>query len=632
LVIADPHPTSHEYFAIGNFTPREILTIPVVAEQMVTAVISLASVRAYDAPSVRLIQDIWSVLTARVNGVLAFRKIKNLVAQLEQQNRELAAQQQELVLQSSELTEQNTELAMQKQQLNESNGLKRAFLSNMSHELRTPLNSVIALAGVLNRRLAQTLPAEELSYLEIIERNGKNLLALINDVLDLSRIEAGREEISLQRFALRELADEVVAMIQPQAVEKGLTLASQVGDDLPPLTSDFTKCRHILQNLVGNAVKFTAQGQVTLSARHTDGQIHIAVADTGIGIAPEHLPHIFDEFRQADGSTSRKYGGTGLGLTIARKFARLLGGGITVASAPDKGSTFTLQLPLVLAAPGTSEPAQTPTYAVTRAPAPALAGRGHNILVVEDSEPAIIQLTDILQAEGYHVLVARNGREALQQIAQTVPDAMILDLMMPEVDGFDVLKAVRGTARTAQLPVLILTAKHVNQAELSFLTGNHIHQLIQKGDVNRQELLGAVSRMVAPPVPTRTPRRRAARPGKPLVLVVEDNPDSLRTARALLSERYEVIEATDGRAGVEQARQHQPDLILLDIAMPVLDGLQTLREIRRDESLRHIPVLAATASAMKGDRETILAHGFDGYLSKPMDAELLMQTLREALD
>jgi CheY-like chemotaxis protein len=254
-------------------------------------------------------------------------------------------------------------------------------------------------------------------------------------------------------------------------------------------------------------------------------------------------------------------------------------------------------------------------------------------LLVEDNEPAIIQLTDILYAEGYRVQVARNGKEALAQIEQTLPAAMILDLMMPEVDGFHVLKAIRSAERTAHLPVLILTAKFVSTQELSFLTENNIHQLIQKGDINKTGLLAAVARMVAPrhEVPPSL-CRRPARSSKLVVLVVEDNPDNLRTARALLEESYHVIEAHDGRAGVEQARRHQPDLILMDIAMPVLDGIKALREIRQDEILRHIPVIAVTASAMKGDRGTILAHGFDGYISKPIDAELLKKTLREALD
>jgi len=325
-----PADTRFTFAAVsGAFRPQEILTIPVLSDREVTAVISLASVRPYGAPSVRLVNGIWSMLTARVNGVLAFRKIKDLAEKLEHKNRELDAQKREVAAQADELTEQNTELEMQKRQLGEANRLKSAFLSNMSHELRTPLSSVIALTGVLNRRLANTIPTEEHGYLEVIERNGKNLLALINDILDLSRIEAGREDISVSRFSVRELAGEIVAMLEPQAREKNIALLNQVSGDLPCISSDLAKCRHILQNLVGNAVKFTEQGQVTIAARQMGNEIDVAVTDSGIGIAADQLPHVFDEFRQADDSTSRKYGGTGLGLAIAKKYAIMLRGRIT---------------------------------------------------------------------------------------------------------------------------------------------------------------------------------------------------------------------------------------------------------------------------------------------------------------
>jgi CheY-like chemotaxis protein len=507
----------------------------------------------------------------------------------------------------------------------------------MSHELRTPLNSVIALAGVLSRRLSKTIPAEESSFLEIIERNGKSLLSLINDILDLSRIEAGREEVNVSHFSVRELVDELVAMLEPQAVEKKISLVNQVPGNLPSIVSDPDKLRHILQNLIGNAVKFTEQGQVKIAARHANDEFYIDVIDTGIGIADDQLPHIFDEFRQADGSTSRKYGGTGLGLAIAKKYAQLLGGGITVDSTPGKGSAFTLRLPLALQGFAASVKLEQ-AFSNRLRGTPLAPGQGQRILVVEDNEPAIIQLTDILQADGYCVQVAHNGKEALEQINQALPAAMILDLMMPEVDGFQVLKSIQSVEKTANIPVLILTAKHITKDDLSFLKGNHIHQLIQKGDIDKAGLLDAVAGMVTPPPPPEKPALRTLRPrrsahsGKPVVLVVEDNPDNLRTAKALLSDRYQVIEACDGKEGIRQARAHLPDIILMDIAMPRMDGLEALAVIRADEKLRHIPVIAATASAMKGDRETILAHGFDGYVSKPIDDELLKKILHEVLD
>lgn len=618
----------------GNFLPREILTIPILSGKETIAVISLASVRSYSDTAIRLLNDILNTMTARLNGVLAFRKIREFSERQEVQNRELEEQKKELTFQADELSEQNIELEFQKKQLDEANRLKSVFLSNMSHELRTPLNSVIALAGVLNRRLRDSVPEEEYSYLEVIERNGRHLLALINDILDLSRIEAGREEISLSRFTVSHLANEVVSMIEPQAREKGILLLNSVSGDLPEIRSDFSKCRHIIQNIVGNAVKFTEQGRVEISADRIDETILISVADTGIGIAAEELTTIFDEFRQADDSTSRRYGGTGLGLAIAKKYADMLEGSIMVKSIPGRGSTFTVSLPLMLDAPSTGElRADTAAYATVPTHPPK---QGTSILLVEDSEPAVIQIMDILTEQGYLVSVARDGKEALDLIGQSVPDAMILDLMMPEVDGFEVIEKVRGMEKTAGLPVLILTAKHVTKEELQLLRGNNIHQLIQKGDICKTELLATVARMAAKslekqPLPARQADGKLP-DSRPVILVVEDNPDNMKTVRALLTETCTVVEAVDGRTGIEQARSHLPDLILMDISLPVTDGFAALEEIRADKDLCPIPVIALTARAMVGDREEILARGFDGYLSKPIDAELFHQTIQEALD
>jgi len=434
-----------------------------------------------------------------MNGVLAYRQIQEFAERLEFQNRELEAQKRELAAQTGELAAQNTELEMQKRQLAEASRLKTVFLANMSHELRTPLNSIIGLSSVLNRRLRGAIPDEEYGYLDVIERNGKHLLGLINDILDLSRIEAGREEIRRHSFSIGELIAEIVAMLKPQADQKQLALVQQVSAGLPSLVSDADKCRHILQNLIDNAVKFTERGRVEISARQVDAECRVAVADTGIGIAATDLCHIFEEFRQADDSDSRRFGGTGLGLTIARKYALLLGGDITVESAPGQGSTFTLCLPLALDEAG-GEAAGTPfgggrDASVCAASFPA--GQGPLLLLVEDSEPAVVQMTDVLTARGYRVLVARDGQQALEQIESVLPDAVLLDLTMPGVDGFQVLRTIRGTERTTHLPVLILTARHVTQEELSFLKGNNIYQLLQKGDISKSGLLAAIARMIA---------------------------------------------------------------------------------------------------------------------------------------
>jgi signal transduction histidine kinase/CheY-like chemotaxis protein len=621
----------------GKFIPREIITIPILANNETIAVISLAGVSEFSQASVQLIDRIQVVLSARIEGILAFQRMKEFSKKLELQNAELEAQKTELSSQSAELTEQNLELEVQKKQLDQANQLKSTFLSNMSHELRTPLNSVIALSGVLNRKLINQIPDDEYSYLEVIERNGKHLLALINDILDISRIEAGREEIEITTIYACHLVDEVVSMIEPQAAQKNIQLLKAKGDCSISITSDAGKCRHILQNLIGNAVKFTEEGRVEIVVGQRETHLDIVVSDTGIGISEQHQLNIFDEFRQADSSTSRRFGGTGLGLAIARKYANLLGGTIAVKSWPGQGSEFTLSLPLHYELKNRiSHTEAYPNIIPRKQQIPGkitTGGSGKTILLVEDSEPAIIQLKDILSEIGYQLLVARNGLEALEIISTVVPDAMILDLMMPEIDGFEVLKILRNAEPTAAIPVLVLTARQISREELRFLKRNNVHQLIQKGDVNRAELLRAVAGMVVPPVEeTPKPERKLQEfDGMPVVLVVEDNADSMLTVRAILAGSCIVMEAVNGIEGVAMAKKHQPNLILMDIALPEMDGVEAFKKIRNNPHLQHIPVVALTASAMTSDRETILAHGFDAYIAKPIDEQIFFKTINETL-
>jgi len=624
------------YTVSGKYIPREIITLPILADNKVVAVISLASISNYTKQSIQLIDDILFTLSARVEGIMAYHKSKEFSKKLELQNRELEAQKTEMDSQAAELMEQNAQLEMQKKQLDEAGQLKTNFLLNMSHELRTPLNSVIALSGVLSRRLSNKIPKEEYSYLEVIERNGKHLLAIINDILDISRIEAGREEIEITKFNANSLITSIVGMILPLAEEKEIELLHKAPDSEVFITSDAAKCSHILQNLIGNAVKFTEKGMVEIFTRQTDDKIIITVTDTGIGIAENHLPHIFDEFRQADGTTSRRFGGTGLGLAIAKKYSNLLGGTISVISEPGKGSEFTLTLPIRYTSRVTitNDVSTGFTHSIKPTPHKPVSGSSvKTILLVEDSEPAIIQMKDILEEGGYHILFARDGGEALGIIAQTIPDAIILDLMMPGIDGFSVLKTLRETEQTSNIPVLILTAKQITKEELRFLKRNHIHQLIQKGDVNRSELLESVATMI----PRETNESTKVQPelqtieGKPLVLVVEDNPDNLTTVKALLSGIYTVIEALDGNTGVEMARKHKPNLILMDIALPEMDGIEAFKIIRKDTRLQHVPVIALTASAMTTDRETILAYGFNAYIAKPIDEIVFFTIINETL-
>jgi signal transduction histidine kinase/CheY-like chemotaxis protein/HAMP domain-containing protein len=623
---------------LGHFIPNEMITIPIISNNELIAVITLASLSSYSKQSLELINSILAALSARIVGILAYHKLKEFSGQLDNQNNELAVQKNELKAQSNELQQQNVELETQKTQLSEANRLKTHFLSNMSHELRTPLNSVIALSGLLNRRLANKITDEEYSYLEVIERNGKHLLSLINDILDISRIEAGREEVEVSQFNMNALIAEVVSMIEPQAKQKNLPLVQTINDGDFEISNDWSKCYHVLQNIIGNAVKFTEKGKVEISALQNNENITILVKDTGIGIDESNFVHIFDEFRQADGSTSRKFGGNGLGLSIAKKYTNLLGGNISVNSILGQGTEFKITLPKIYN-PKTNKSMEIVPIDFIKKPLPINLVADKilkTILLVDDSEPALIQMRIILKESGYQILEATNGAEALKILEKTIPDAMILDLMMPDIDGFEVLRLLRENERTLHIPVLILSAKYITKEELTFLKHNNVHKLILKGDVNRSDLLKTVAKMVniettIPEKPTETVKKFPIITGKPKVLVIEDNSDNMITVKALFGDNYEMIEAINGREGIEKARKYLPDLILMDIALPEIDGIEAFKIIRNDANLNKKPVIALTASVMVNYKETILAHGFDAYLSKPIDDKIFFKTINEVL-
>lgn len=263
--------------------------------------------------------------------------------------------------------------------------------------------------------------------------------------------------------------------------------------------------------------------------------------------------------------------------------------------------------------------------------------KGKNILLVEDNEVTIIQMKEILTEEEYNINIARDGKEALEKLKTFTPDAIILDLMMPEVDGFEVLGSIRKVKETSEIPVLILSAKHVTKEELSFLEGNHISQLIQKGDINRNQLMGHIRNMLIMKDPESEPQIKLnpdliSSSRKALILVIEDNQDNMETMKAMLGSNHEVIEAYTGFEGLENAKAYHPDLILTDISLPGMDGLEVLKEIKKDKDLKHIPIIAITAKAMKGDREELIGYGFNDYISKPVDSNLLEMTIKEWLN
>lgn len=613
----------------GSLLPRSIVIIPLIADRKVTAIISTASLHSFSTNCMNTLELAHMPLNTVMSNIMANEKTRKLAQDLQTKNEEitlmneeLQASAEELKQRTVELKSQTRELQIQRARVEEADRLKSQFLSNMSHELRTPLNSILSLSQLMLSTGTGVNVQKENQYLEIIERNGRHLLNLINDILDLSRIEAGRTEIETTNFNPAQLVLRTVDTVKPLAHSKGLTIETQF-IDCPEICSDEDKAGQILLNLFSNAVKFTHEGNIRVIVDTKPGWVLFIVEDTGIGIPESELGSIFNEFRQVDGSLTREFGGTGLGLAISRKFARLLGGEITVKSTSGKGSTFIFELPAWH--PYGNCP--TASFGVKTLSEPEyinhpskLSGRPH-ILVVEDNDISSMQICSILKEKNFRVSTASDGAKGLEKMKNERPDAIILDLMMPHIDGFTTLEILRSSPETAEIPVLILTAKEITREELSRLKKNNIKNLIQKGSLNREQLAAAVEELFRKPVVYSASRS---------ILVVEDNPDNLFTTTTILeSAGYTAITATDGKQAVNIVREFQPGLILMDIQMPVMNGLDAIQKIKSDTQSAHIPIIALTAKAMKGDRELIMAAGCDDYISKPYDPDLLIDKIKK---
>jgi CheY-like chemotaxis protein/anti-sigma regulatory factor (Ser/Thr protein kinase) len=472
----------------------------------------------------------------------------------------------------------------------------------MSHELRTPLNAIIGYSEMLIDDAQDAGDDTNIADLERIKSSGQNLLALINDILDLSKIEAGKMEVYTERFAIAPLIEDVAATIRPIIDKNANTLITKINTSITEMETDKTKLRQNLFNLLSNAAKFTKGGKIELTVDGTDDTINFTIRDEGIGMTAEQKDRLFQAFMQADSSTTRNYGGTGLGLAIVKQFTEMVGGAVDVVSEPGKGSAFTLSYPIQV-------PVQNddvPTHENFE-----MDGR---ILVIDDDPTARKAMTDLLEAEGYKSLVAPDAHSGLELAAKHRPDAIILDVIMPGQDGWYVLNALKADPELCEIPVILATVL---------------------GDRDMGLALGAVDHLTKPIDPQRLVDTLSAYASGSdrEALVVDDDPASRALFRRILvREGWTVREASDGVRALAQLEIKLPTIMVLDLMMPNLDGFETLRAVRKSETFQALPVIIATSKDLTRDEiDWLQSNARDVVIKGQTGRSDLMAAIRRTL-
>ncbi|MGQ0589411.1 MAG: HAMP domain-containing protein [Sphingosinicella sp.] len=675
---------------LGHAAPVNVNILPALFEDEVKAVIELASFSEFNETHQNFLDQLMDSIGIVLNTIAATMRTEGLLKQSQLLTQELQARQTELTRKQEELHATNEELQEKAQllenekkqveaknleidmarraieekaeQLALTSKYKSEFLANMSHELRTPLNSLLILSKLLADNPQGNLNEKQTEFARTIHSAGSDLLNLINDSLDLSKIESGTISIEIGDMPMQGLRQHMERTFRQVAADKGLDLIIAFDDNLPDaIRTDEKRLQQVVLNLLSNAFKFTAEGSITLAARcvesgwnsnhpvlrNFDRAIEIAVTDTGIGIPDEKQKLIFEAFQQADATTSRKYGGTGLGLSISREIARLLGGELQVRSRPGEGSTFTLFVPLEAPAiVGSAGTGSTVRYDNTGAGVPAaLPAIGVSddrdnlandpfVLIVEDDIAFASILLDLARSAGLKGVISIAGSGTLAMARKLRPDAITLDLGLDDINGFVLLDLLKHDAQTRDIPIHVISGAD----EISSVTALGAFGVTAK-PADPDELQATFAQLRARVGKRRRRPRTAEEAARPhpvpelagaRVLIVDDDIRNIYSLTSVLeSFDVEVLHAERGKDGILILEQTPGiDAALIDIMMPEMDGYETMRLIRAQPATAAVPLIAVTAKAMKGDRQKCLDAGASDYIAKPVDIDLLLALLR----
>ena len=587
---------------LTNFRLKYLLLVPVVYNNKVISILELGSVDEPSSDVKDYLEKIKEQLAIGITNANALVQLENFIGELkrlnddyQKQNEKIKKQNETLVKLHQDLKEQAEELEVQKQKAEESTKLKSQFLASMSHELRTPMNSILGLTELILEKSDMTPKNHE--RLEVVLNSGRRLMTLINDILDLSKIEAGKMEIRIEDVLLEEMIGEISSYINPLVTSKGIEFnIDRKTNTRVVIQTDRGRVVQVLINLLGNAVKFTDHGEVKLSVSVEDNErLIFDIADTGIGVSEVDQKVIFEEFRQADGSTSRRYGGTGLGLSICKKISDLLGGDLTMKSELGEGSVFTFNIPLNFVSEedkGSGENVNVQKL---------ISNIKNPILVIDDDKEIRYTIGQYLSSKGYDVMFAENGDKGIKMAIEKQPFAITLDLMMPEKDGWSVLKELKENEATKDIPVILISINGDKQVGY----GLGAFEFFVK-PISADKLLSAFSRL----------EHLANKRIKKIVIVDDDEIEFEKFKGEFEEDNISIEYIRDSEYAFNKIAEVQPDIIILDLMMPKVDGITLSYKLKSDVRTKHIPIIISTAKDLSQEERSSLNNIVEGIAVK----------------